>query len=459
MRWHTETDAVTYIFSSLATIDWKNRGLDEHTRNTAPTLRLLQAHHLLDTRREYAVVTGSKGKGSVTAITAHLLKSLGHTVGMITSPHLVSYRERIRVNGRAIPLDDFLRLIDWLAPSVDRIQASLPPGGYLSPQGIFLAMALRYFDEMGVTVAVIEVGRGGRYDDNALVPNQLSLFTPIILEHTRYLGDTLERIAWHKSGIIKPQSYAYSLPQAPEVMHVLRTEAERQDARFEWIAPVDMGELVEPVAGGLRVRFSRYGEVILPFYGHYEIDNATLAIVAAGNIHARLDGVPHSSPEYVERIRHGLETVVWHGRCQKLSDAPLTFVDGAINTLSFRRFWESVRERLHTPPVVVAAVPRDRDYPAVYRQIAEVASEVILTQTARNVTIHFPDEADALATMRSALEACGRRAVPVSYAPAVAGAIEQARARAGAQGAVLLALAQPAIGDLFEHEGLDYEQI
>src|SRR5690606_21629813 len=112
------------------------------------------------------------------------------------------------------------------------------------PTAIFLAMALRWFDENDVDVAIVEVGRGGRFDDNALIPNMLSLFTPIVLEHTRYLGETLERIAWHKAGIIKPQSYAFSLPQAPEVMEVLRREAESRDAQFDWLAPMDIGRFI-----------------------------------------------------------------------------------------------------------------------------------------------------------------------------------------------------------------------
>ncbi len=97
--------------------------------------------------REYAVVTGSKGKGSTTVITAKLLQHLGHTVGMITSPHLASWRERIRVNGRAIPEADLLRILDDLAPEIDAIEATLSDEQYFSPQGIFLAIALRWFDE------------------------------------------------------------------------------------------------------------------------------------------------------------------------------------------------------------------------------------------------------------------------------------------------------------------------
>ena len=107
------------------------------------------------------------------------MQHLGHTVGTITSPHLVTWRERIRVNGRAIPEPDFLRILNELVPHIDAIEASLTATQYFSPQGIFLAVALRYYDEQNVNAAVLEVGRGGRFDDIAVVPNKLALFTPI----------------------------------------------------------------------------------------------------------------------------------------------------------------------------------------------------------------------------------------------------------------------------------------
>src|SRR5262245_36103609 len=105
-----ESEAVTYIFRSLRKLRGQDRRPDDLSRDIGPTRRLLEALNLLTSTREYAVVTGSKGKGSTTVITAKLLQHLGHTVGTITSPHLVTWRERIRLNGRAIPEADFLRI-------------------------------------------------------------------------------------------------------------------------------------------------------------------------------------------------------------------------------------------------------------------------------------------------------------------------------------------------------------
>jgi dihydrofolate synthase/folylpolyglutamate synthase len=440
MRFTNEADAITYIFRSMRKLRLQERGPDELSRDIAPTRRLLMAHDLLSTPREYAIVTGSKGKGSTTAITAKLLQHLGHRVGMVSSPHLVNWRERIRVDGRMIPEPDFLRILSELAPEIDAIEATLTGKKYFSPQGIFLAIALRWFDEQQVNAAVLEVGRGGRFDDISVVPNKLSLFTPILLEHIEYLGPTVERIAWHKSGIIKPYSYAYSVPQQPSVLSILQTEADTQNAEFNWIAPQDLAQYVGPTPDGIRMVLGRYGEVTLPLLGRYEIENATLAVIGAGNMHGRLPGIPHASPEYIERIRAGLADVRWPGRCQKLQDEPLIYLDGAITVPSVRSFLDSVKDRVREPVVSIVAVPVDRDYEGVYREMARVSQSMVLTETGINIKIRFPDKDTALETAR-------RHHAEVSYAESFSLAVEMATAQAGKAGTVLIAAAQPIVGE------------
>jgi len=452
MPFANESDAITYIFRSMRKLRGEPRGLDEDTRDIAPTLRLIQAGDLLATPREYAVVTGSKGKGSTTIITAKLLQHLGHTVGTITSPHLVSWRERIRINGRAIPEADLVRILSELEPDIDAIEATLGEKRYFSPQGIFLAIALRWFDEQSVKAAVLEVGRGGRYDDISVVPNHLSLFTPIMLEHPDYLGPTLARIAWHKAGIIKPYSYAYSVPQAPEVLAVLQTEADAAGAEFNWIAPTDMGQYVGPAENGIRMELGRYGEVALSLMGRYQIPNAALAVIGAGNLHGRLAGVPHGSPEYVERIREGLADVKWPGRLQKLQDSPAVYVDGAINRESAESLVSSLHDYLTEPVISILAVPDEKDYEGVYGVLGGISQSVILTETARNPRLHFLDKDTALAAAR-------KYNSDVSHAPTLEAAVEQARTRAGMGGTILIVGTQSILADAMALWGYSFEMI
>ena len=452
MRFKTEAEAIAFIFQSRRKLDAAPRGLDEHTRDISPTRRMLLDTGLLDTKREYAVVTGSKGKGSTAVITAKLLQSLGHTVGLVTSPHLVTWYERIRVNGQAIPQADFLRILSDLAPAIEKEVSRLEGQQYISPQGIFLLMALQYFNEQGVSAAVLEVGRGGRFDDISLVPNKVSIFTPIFMEHAQYLGNSLERIAWHKAGIIKQGSYVYSVAQSPEVLQMIQREADAKDAEFFWFSQLDMGEYLGDTADGIRFKLGRYGELEMPVLGRYQIANATLAIQAAGNMHARLQGISHSSPEYVERIREGLANVVWHGRLHKLQDNPAVYVDGAINVQSAQNFLQSVGNRATKPLVIVAGVPQDRNVEGVYEVLAQQADALILTETNIHPNIHFPPAEEALALARQYHD-------DVQHAPTLPEALKLAYEKAGTGGTVLLSVAQPLVGEAMLIWEVDTSQI
>ncbi len=465
MRFTDEGAAITYIFQSLRALKTPiiARGGDELWRDPTPTERLLTAVGLLSNRRtrdqsaatlEYAVITGSKGKGSVTAISAQLLQQLGHTVGMISSPHLVSYRERIRVNGRMIPEADFIRILSDLAPEIDRITAQFTADQYFSPQGLFLAVALAWFNEQGVNAAVLEVGRGGRYDDIAVVPNKLALFSPIMLEHTTQLGGTLGRIAWHKAGIIKRQAYAYSVPQDPDVLDVLQAEADAQDAEFHWIAPMDMGEFVRVTddRAGIVMRLHRYGELTLALRGEYEIENATLAVQGVGNMHARLPGVDHGSPAYVEAIRAGLANIQWAGRLQKMQDKPAVWVDGATTVTAARSVLASLRDDLTRPLIVIVGVPRDRDFVGVFATFGAVADALIITRSSINPNILFPSDEDAYASAR-------RFNDDVALRPNLREALDLAHTKAGTDGTILLAVAQPLVGETMLIYERTFEQI
>jgi dihydrofolate synthase / folylpolyglutamate synthase len=456
IRFANEAEAITYIFQSLRQMRHTHpdieRQPDELSRDTTPTRRLLALRDLLATPREYAVVTGSKGKGSTTVITAKVLESLGHTVGMITSPHLVSYRERIRVNGLAIPEADLCRILSDLAPTIDEITAALPANAYFSPQGLFLAVALQWFTEQNVNVAVLEVGRGGRFDDIAVVPNALSMFTPIMLEHPHQLGGTVERIAWHKSGIIKPNSYAVSVPQATEVLDVIQREADAQNAEFAWISPLDMGQWIAQTENGLRMSLGRYGELDVSLRGRYQVENVTLAVQGAGNMHGRLNGIPHASAEYVQAIKHGVAHVRWPGRLQQLQASPAVFVDGAINAESARLMIRSLEGVLRDPVIAIVCVPDDKDYEGVYREIGIAAESMILTETTRNITLHFPPRDHALAIAR-------RYNNDTQFIAALPDAVAEAKRRMQTEGTLLIVGTQSIVADTMLLWGLSYEQL
>lgn len=427
----TMQDAMNYIFQTRRRLDVAPRGLDEDTRDVSPTRKILVHANLLRTTREYVVVTGSRGKGSVTSIMAKLLQSLGHTVGMMTSPHLVHWNERIRINGTMIPTDDFLRILSDLRPTIDHVTEELNDTQYLSPQGVFLAIALTWFNEMDVHVAVLEVGRGGRFDDISVVPNKLSVFTPIMREHTSLLGESLERIAWHKAGIITQSGQAVSVPQPPEVMSMLSQEADSRDATFTWLANQHMATWIADRPDGQLIQLGRYGELFLPLLGRYQIDNASLAIQAVGMVHARLHGIPHSSPDYVKAIKDGLAQVKWLGRSQQLETNPSIYVDGAITVVSTRSFLAGIDAHLKSPVVSIVGVPVDRDYAGVYQSLASISQSLIITENHINPKTLFPAREDALTAAHAVCE-------NVHYTDNLPDALDIARTKVGTAGTILI---------------------
>lgn len=432
--------AIHYIFKTRRRLDGAPRDLDEYTRDVTLTRSLLERANLLDDARQYAVVTGSRGKGSVTAIMAKLLQSLGHHVGAVTSPHLVHWNERIRVDGRMIATDDFLRILRDLQPTIDRVAEELSPTQYLSPQGIFLAIALRHFDERNVAVAVLEVGRGGRFDDVAVAPNQLSVFAPIMLEHTALLGARLERIAWHKAGIIKRGGDVVTLPQDQSALEAIKAEAAIKRANLTCLAKSELARHVADKPGGQLIDLPPYGELYLPLLGRYQIDNATLAIRAVEVIQRHLNGGASESSGFADAIRRGLGSVKWLGRVQLLGENPLVFVDGAITAPSTESFIDSVGDRLRQPVSAIVGVPRDRDYAGVYRVMARISRSLIITETDINPNTRFPAPEDATAAARALCS-------DLSYTEDLPSALALARQKAGQSGTILLAVSLMLVGE------------
>ena len=433
-------EAIRYIFRTRRRLDAAPRGLDENTRDISLTRRLLTRAKLPAASREYAVVTGSRGKGSAASIMAKLLQALGHAVGMMTSPHLVHWNERIRINGRMIPSGDFLRHLSALRPMIDAAEAELVGQQYLSPQGIFLAIALRWFDENQVDAAALEVGRGGRFDDVSVVPNQLAVFAPIMLEHKSLLGDTLERIAWHKAGIISRGGAAVSLPQAPSVMDVLQREADQQAASLVCLDESDLARWVADRRGGQLIQLDPYGKLFLPLLGRYQIENASLAIRAVEMIQARLSPAAVLSETYIRAVHAGLSRLKWPGRVQKLQDNPAVYVDGAITVRSAESFLASVRPHLARPVAAIVGVPRDRDYAGVYAVMARESQALVITQTDINPNTRFPSPAAARQAAQ-ALDVDLRHAADLTQALRIAADIT------GADGVILLAVSLMLVGE------------
>jgi dihydrofolate synthase / folylpolyglutamate synthase len=396
------------MFRSYDRVAHTLSGYDQHTRDLTAMRDLFEQANIDVDFAPAITVTGSKGKGSTSMLTAAILQGMGFRVGLFTSPHMLDERERIRLDGVMIPEMDYARIVSDLAPHITAIDNHLPPGKYLSPTGLFLAVALRYFKDQECNALVLEVGRGGRYDEVKLVRNNISVFTPITGEHLDRMGPTIEDIAWHKTGIIKFKNLVISAPQPPEVAEVIQREAAALDAKllyagqeFTWSTRFEEG------LQRITVQMP-YDQVtfILNTPALYQSLNIALAwgatnmitwdAVEAQRYSQIAIGGARSYRSNLGQINAALRRLRFPGRCDKVSDAPAVWIDGAIHRESATLFRQSIEAQITRPLVLVTALPDDKDARGVLETLAPLADRVLVTRLQAK-HLHFSDTALNLA--------------------------------------------------------------
>ena len=316
--------------------------------------------------RRYTLVQvgGTNGKGSVAAMLATILKAAGHRVGLYTSPHLVSFRERIRVNGEAIPEDSVVDGTEALGTLVARLDATMFEAT--------TALALDHFAGEAVDVAVLEVGLGGRLDATTVGRPAVTVVTRIDLDHQAVLGRTLAEIAAEKAAILRAGT-AISAAQAPAAAAVI---ARRADAAGVPLAVEGRDLHVRLERRGLDgQRISAEGpgwrleQVDLGLLGAFQPGNALLAIAAA-----RALGVGEAA------IRAGLRRVRWPGRFQVVLGTPTLVLDGAHNPGAARALVASLDAFFgEAPRTLVVGVSGDKDVAGLLAILAPAAHRLILT--------------------------------------------------------------------------------
>ena len=254
-------------------------------------------------------VAGTNGKGSTCAMIDSIARSCGRRTGLFTSPHLIDYRERIKVSGREIPEDECAAMLTTLREICGRLETH--PTFF----EISLALAMRWFRECECELIILETGMGGRLDATTAVPADVCVITPIGLDHTQWLGETLEEIAAEKAGIFVVGKPVISAPQEPVAQFVLEKEANEIRAPLEFVN--------EPLEG-----------YPVALAGEHQKWNAALAVAA---LHRA--GLPLN----YDIVRHGLANVSWPGRFEEI--LPGIVLDGAHNPHSARVLAETWNAR------------------------------------------------------------------------------------------------------------------
>ncbi len=435
-------EAVRYIFSTYVKAKpYRFAGLDRDVRQPWHTRELLDLLGAPDRRLRTIKVTGSKGKGSTARMIAGLLQMHGYRVGLFSSPHLVDFTERIRVNGAAIGEADFMEILAGIRPVVDSLESTFAPHEYLGPVGLVAAVACIYFARLSTDVNVFELGRGARYDDVNRVAGEWAVLTPVLWEHPEQLGPDFLSIVDNKAGVMDAGMRKVIIGrQSQDALRRLRQEA--ADLRLpvaclgEQFGVSDVGASEDGVRFRLWTADEDYGVQTLSLLGRHQADNAAVAVAAAEAFH----GAPLDSGVVGAHFRR----LEFPGRCQVLRGDPDVLIDGAINRASARYVREFIAAFGARSVVSVIAVPADKDYVGVLDELACVSDRVIITHAA-NPHLKFPAAALDIASSR----------LPSEFAPNLAQAIRLAEERLVPHGLIAIVGTQSLVADALVHYGID----
>ncbi|MDD5680343.1 MAG: bifunctional folylpolyglutamate synthase/dihydrofolate synthase [Candidatus Omnitrophica bacterium] len=321
-------------------------------------------------------VAGTKGKGSVSSFVNSILMAAGFKTGLYTSPHLVSFRERIRINGEPISEEDVLRLMERLMPDIEVMAREEEKPTYFE---ICTTIAFLYFKENNVNFMVLETGMGGRLDSTNIVKPLVSVITPISYDHVQHLGPGIEDIALEKSGIIKNDSVVISSPQTPEVLAVVERVAAKANSKFYLTGRDSFCEKLnsdlERQIFHLITKCGEYPHLEIRLLGDFQIQNAATAVLS-------VEGLRHYDV-FIDKsaISDGLRNARWPGRFEILRKNPLIVVDGAQNGQSASILKKAVKDNLNYKKLfLILGAMCDKDIDGICKELSPAADYVITTK-------------------------------------------------------------------------------
>ncbi len=360
----TYPDSVRFLYSLANETRTAELGLTRITR-------LLEALGDPHQGTRFVHVAGTNGKGSTCAMIESALRAAGRRTGLYTSPHLVEPTERISIQGRPVSREDFALAFRQVHAAAERLLREELIAQHPTYFETVTAMAFWLFRRYGVEIAVLEVGLGGRLDATNVVHPLVSVITPVDFDHEKYLGKSLESIAWEKAGILKAGADAVFAPQRSEVAEALERAARERGIAPVWAAQLWRAEdvVLEPSGS----RFTACGRVRIPVAcplpGEHQVTNAITAIAVLDRL-----GVP------VSAVQEGIARVRWPGRLERVASQPDIYLDGAHNPAGaqalaayIRRFYAGRRVWL------IYGAARDKAVAEVAAILFPLADEVIVT--------------------------------------------------------------------------------
>ena len=341
--------------------------------------RMKRLAALLEDPQRYARsihIAGSKGKGSTASYVHSILGSAGFKTGLYTSPHLVSFRERIRINNELISEEDLSRILSNIKETIEAHMKDEMPTFF----EVYTAIAYLYFKEKNVDFAVYEVGLGGRLDATNVIEPLACAITPISYEHTDKLGYTLSEIAAEKCGIIKDNAVCVSAPQEEAALKTIEKTCKEKNARlfvvgkdiiFDELRSNDKEEVFNVF--GL---FGEYPLLTSKLIGPHQMINASVAIGVAEAL--KLRGITISA----DAIRDGVENARWEGRLEIINRRPFIVLDGAQNRESAKTLVSAIKKIFkYKKLILVFGVSKDKDVGGMLEEMLPICDSIVLTKS------------------------------------------------------------------------------
>lgn len=323
-------------------------------------------------------VAGTNGKGSVCALVSSILSAAGYKVGMFTSPHILSFRERMRVGGAMISQEAVCSHLKRLLPIIGEMSEK-PGRGHPTFFEIVAALAVDYFAGSSVDVAVVETGMGGRLDATNVLPSEIEVITAIGLEHTAYLGGSIEEVASEKAGIIKEGATVIVGERDERALRVIRDKAAEKRARLSQLGedirfanrevrfPVQQLDVV--------TRERTYSGTVLPLLGEHQAANCCLAIAVTEELQRRGFAIESAN------IYEGIGETRWPGRFEVIRGRPNYILDAACNPHACEALARTLPEVVGKAELtMIAGFFRDKDYRRMCEILFPLAENIILTE-------------------------------------------------------------------------------
>ncbi len=317
----------------------------------------------------YIHVAGTNGKGSTCTMLAEILRAAGYKTGLYMSPHVVEFTERMQINGQEIPQDELISLVEEYLPLVLSLREE---GCMLTEFECITAMAFAWFARKSCDIVVLEVGMGGRFDATNCIPSALvSVICSISLDHTAVLGDTVEKIAFEKAGILKENGVCVCYGDLPRgVVEIIKITAELQHNRFVQARPGDLA-FIDASFSGLLLQWKNGLPLKLRLLGDHQIQNAAVVLTVVEELRRQGWNIPDSA------LQEGMEKAVVPARMEVLSLEPLVILDGAHNPGGTKALAQTMKRYNRRKRVVgLMGMMRDKDAVGALRSLEPVFSKV-----------------------------------------------------------------------------------